>query len=139
MANPTKAIDAILDSPRQVNSSGLMVHPLSIGRYALLEKIKSPLLTGAIDDDKQTDTLKPTDWLTTLYVMTQEQADLVSSFARGTLEMDAMTWADKLDLPSFRRIIEELYSRIAELGYIAPDVQSDDDGHQKKTHPQMAG
>lgn len=45
--NPEKAVDAILDGERQI--SGCTVYPLSIARYALLEKTGSPLLTGEED------------------------------------------------------------------------------------------
>lgn len=44
MANPVKAIDAILDGEKRV--CGHTVYPISVARYALLEKIDSPLLTG---------------------------------------------------------------------------------------------
>lgn len=50
MANPTKAIDAILSGP--VKAGPYTVYPMTMARYALLEKTESPLLTGKDDTVK---------------------------------------------------------------------------------------
>ena len=40
--NPVQAVDAILENDFEVDS--LTVHPLTLGRYALLELLESPFI-----------------------------------------------------------------------------------------------
>lgn len=45
MTEPTQAIDAVLETAEQFKADGLEVHPLTLGRYALLELAESPFVT----------------------------------------------------------------------------------------------
>lgn len=119
MGNPQRALDAMLDGERQI--SGHTVYPLSIARYALLEKTGSPLLTGEEDIQKT---------LQTLYIMTQPVEQLAAAMKAGTLEQDAFIWGDKLDIPSLKHIVADIRGRLADVMYLAPDT--DDDGKKKQ-------
>lgn len=50
MGNPQRALDAILSGPRQAGKHA--VYPITIGRFACLEKIGSPMITGKPDSMK---------------------------------------------------------------------------------------
>ena len=41
--NPDLALDAILESDKTIGE--IVIHPITIGRYALLELVKSPFIT----------------------------------------------------------------------------------------------
>lgn len=97
------------------------MYPLSIARYALLEKTESPLLTGK-DDMQKT--------LQTLYIMTQPVEQLAAAMKAGTLEQDAFIWGDKLDIPSLQRIVADIRARLQDVMYLSPDI--DDDGKKKQ-------
>ena len=47
--NPTSAIDAILEDDKEIGNNGLRIYPLTLGRYALLELVKSPLITRKLN------------------------------------------------------------------------------------------
>ena len=125
MANPAKAIDAILDGKKEVG--GFTIYPLSVARYALLEKHKSPLLTGNYDTQGV---------ITTLYIMTQPAKTLVEQSAKGTFEIEATNWADTLDFKMLDVLVEEVKTRLTEVFYLAPEG-NDEGGGKKKA--QMGG
>lgn len=83
-ANPEKAMRALVPEPVRCDC-GVEVRPPALGVYALLERIASPLLTGA-----QTDTL---GMLPTLYVLCRG-AEALAAWDR--LEAAAVEWADTL-------------------------------------------
>lgn len=96
------------------------MYPLSIARYALLEKTGSPLLTGEEDIQKT---------LQTLYIMTQPVEKLAKSIANSSLETDAMIWGDNVGIFELKHIMEEIRRKLSDLVYLAPD--GDDDGKKK--------
>jgi hypothetical protein len=67
MDNPKSAIDALLEDEKCI--SDLTVKPLTLGRYALLDALESPLVS------KKT-SAKLINLIPTFYVMTQEWTDL---------------------------------------------------------------
>lgn len=121
MGNPKATIDAILESEKQIG--GLTVYPLSVARYALLEKYKSPFLTGE-DDIQRT--------ITSLYIMTQPAAELAKHNANGTLETDALIWSDAVGVRELKRIMGDIQEKLKELLYISVD---DDEDNKKKEAP----
>lgn len=78
--NPRKAIDALMPLPVEVG--GLVIKPMTLGLYAVLEKIGSPLLTG--------ETVQTLDWLPTLYLLTHD----VEEALNGSLADKALAWAN---------------------------------------------
>ena len=67
MDNPKSAIDALLEDEKRI--SDLTVKPLTLGRYALLDALESPLIS------MKTST-KLINLIPTFYVMTQEWTEL---------------------------------------------------------------
>lgn len=84
-SNPAKAIRALVPEPI-VTPEGVAVRPLTLGAYALLERIQSPILTGA-----KTDVL---GLLPSLYLLTRDGRDALASL--GEIEALAVAWADTL-------------------------------------------
>ncbi len=75
--NPRKAIDAL--TPSTISADGVALAPMTLGMWAVLEKIGSPLLTG-----EDVDTLS---WLPTLYLLTHDPREaLMPGLADKSLE-----------------------------------------------------
>ena len=83
-ANPVKAMRAVLPAPIDVGG-GYRVRPLSLGMYAILERIGSPLITpGATPDVLET--------IPSLFVLTHDPAEALG----GDLFERALAWADQV-------------------------------------------
>jgi hypothetical protein len=80
-ANPVKAVAALL--PRPIPTVGGTVRPLTLGVYAILERISSPLLVAGAEPS-------PMDLVPSLYVLTHDPADALS----GDLFAKSLAWAD---------------------------------------------
>ena len=122
MKNPEKAIDAILDDEQ--NIGGIVVKPLTIARYALLERMNSPILTCKTDSVE--------DVMTTLYVMTADVKDLVGK-SNTELRNAAYVWADDVPPPYLGIISQQIIRQLSDVKYVAPDGK--DDGTKKKEAP----
>lgn len=86
-ANPKKAMEALIPPGLQD------IRPMTLGMYAALERIKSPLITG--EDAKDTLELIPS-----LYLLTH---DPIEVFRGNILEL-AMAWADTVPVETVERI-----------------------------------
>lgn len=115
--NPEKAVDAILEGDR---AAGLLtVRPLTIARYALLEKIKSPILTG------EGDMLGVAE---SIYVMCAP-VDRLAGKSPETIKADALEWADELPLGALDQAVKAVQDSLSDMAYLAPDGK--DDGKKK--------
>ena len=124
--NPTKAIDAILDSDFQAD--GLTIHPLTLGRYALLELIESPFIFA---DKKFT----LTEVIPSAYVMTQPISALAGYSSDSVLELrqKALAWADAGDFKHFDQVIDLIVKRIKVANDASPQGTTAEEGTEKKT------
>lgn len=113
MTNPEKALDAILDGERK--AGGLTVKPLTLARYALLEKIKSPILTGEGD---------MTGLIESIYVMSAPVEDLAGRDV-GEIKRDACVWADSLPLGALDQAVLAVQASLGDMAYLAPDGKDD--------------
>ena len=114
--NPAKAVEAILDDDRDVGG-GLTVHPLSIARYALLERIGSPILFKKADDSVD-------GIVATLYVMCADVEDLVGR-NNSEIRRDALVWADEISPDRIKDISEEIVRQIQTATFVSPDGKDD--------------
>lgn len=103
--NPVQAVDAILESDFQAD--GLTVHPLTLGRYALLELLDSPF----IDPSKK---FTLAEVIPSAYVMTQPISDIAGfdSASVPELRKRALVWADEGDFKHFDKVIAAVLKRI---------------------------
>ena len=91
-ANPEKALAAIL--PLAIDcGEGIAVRPMTLGMWAALERIKSPLVTG--EDAKDALDLVPS-----LYLLTHDPREVL----RGDLLDAALQWADTVSVDAMARI-----------------------------------
>lgn len=128
--NPKSAIDAILEDDKELKS-GLRIFPITLGRYALLELVKSPL----IDKDTKFSTIA---LIPTFYIMTREVSELKGYNSRNIeqLEADAMEWAENQTIQDSNEILDELLQKFNLVQRVKPDVAEDT---KKKDRPQTDG
>ena len=84
-ANPVKAMRALVPEPI-VTPEGVAVRPLTLGTFALLERIKSPTLVKCTTDSLAL--------LPSLYILTHDPREVLERF--GELDALAVAWADTL-------------------------------------------
>lgn len=122
--NPVQAVDAILES--EFEADGLTVHPLTLGRYALLELLGSPF----IDPSKK---FTLAEVIPSAYVMTQPFSEIAGfdSTSVAELRKRALVWADEGDFKHFGKVIEAVLKRIQLANEVAPHGTSGD--AEKKT------
>lgn len=116
--NPEKALDAMLEDETAVNED--TVFPLTVARYAYLEKIDSPLLTGKPDVDAT---------MATAFVMTCPRQALKRLHTREEIFEAAVDWADERPLSALADIVAAVVQSLQTINYIAPEV---DDSKAKK-------
>lgn len=119
--NPTAAVDALLESATRAGR--LVVHPLTVARYSLLELLQSPLVVV----DAQSP-LAAIDVIPSIFVMTQEAKDLAKYNSKNIdiLKEDALEWAeDQVTAASIPAVVNMLAQKLLDLKRIAPEVIED--------------
>jgi hypothetical protein len=102
-----------------------------LGRYALLELVKSPLINK--ETEFSTLTLIPT-----FYIMTREVSELKGFNSRNIeeLEQKSMEWAETQTIENSNELLEELVQKFNLVQRVKPDVEEDT---KKKDRPQTDG
>ena len=100
---------------------GETVRPLTLGMYAALERIGSPLVTGAEPKDAL-------ELIPSLYLLTHDPREVLAS---GFFE-DAVAWADTLPVTALGEIRDACYRHMGARGDVLPEVK-------KKTSRAPAG
>ena len=114
--NPKKALRSVL--PRAIDvGEGYAVRPITLGMYALLERINSPLLTNAA---QKGGTL---ELLPSLFVLTHEPMEALE----GDLLAKSVAWADSVSAGIVERIRDAAFKQIQALTDVLPES-----GKQKK-------
>lgn len=113
--NPKKAVKALFPEDIKI-ADGLVVHPLTLGHYALLEKIGSFL--AAFDHDPD-----PIEVVKTYYICTHDSKYVLKHL--DTLDDDAMDWADTIPRKYVDALGEALYKQINAMTDVIPEVQDD--------------
>ena len=118
--NPRKAVAAIL--PLTVECPcGETVRPMTLGMWAALERVGSPLVTGK--EAKDTLELVPS-----LYLLTHDPREVL----RGSFYDDAVAWADKLPVSALEEITRACYRQMGAMFDVLPEVK-------KKRRPETGG
>ena len=115
--NPRKAMAALIPPAQAV------IRPMTLGMYAALERIGSPLVTG--EDAKDTLELIPS-----LYLLTHDPREVF----RGNILDLAMQWADTQPVGVVETIREAAFQQIDAFMAVCPQ----DDG-KKKARKATAG
>lgn len=130
-ANPTQALDAMLQSssttPESAGNHKLDIHPVTIGRWALLELLESPFVMQDVPFTLM-------NVLPAVYVMSHEFKDLAGydSTNINDLKKRAIAWADEtLGMADLSDVISTIVSRISVATQAAPQGTSGDDTEKK--------
>lgn len=108
-ANPEKAVRAILPAPIAC-PCGCVVRPLTLGVFAVLERIRSPLLGETPPDGALS--LVPS-----LYALTHDPADAI---APGLFER-SLAWADSLPPSALAEIKRAADRQVAAMLAVVPE------------------
>lgn len=109
--NPRKAVAAIL--PLTVECPcGATVRPMTLGMWAAMERIGSPLITG--EEPKDTLELVPS-----LYLLTHDPREVL----RGSFFDDAVAWADTLPVSALEEIRDACYRQMGAMFDVLPEVK----------------
>ena len=111
-ANPKKAMAAILPRTVRAVSDGRVyeVRPMTLGMWAALERISSPLVTGA----EVRDTL---EIIPSLYLLTHDPREVF----RGNIIDLAMEWADEQPVGALAAIKAAADQQIAAITDVLPE------------------
>lgn len=121
--NPTQTLETILES-QVVNIDDLaeeFIKPLTIVKYALLDAVDSPVLTGQ--------KFTYLNLIQTAYIMqlTPKQASKYHSLSLlNKLAEDAYEWASGISFDVFIELIKKIQQKMELLSEIAPENISDD-------------
>ena len=122
--NADLALDAILESDKTIGE--INIHPITIGRYALLELVKSPFITP-------NSTFTTYNVIPSIYILSKDIKDLsiYDSTNIEQLKKDAFVWIEQYDdLDVLSRAIQWCVSMVSKLFKISPDSNSE--GEEKK-------
>lgn len=119
MNDPKVAVDAILENEFEID--GLKIYPITLGRYALLEILKSPFIYS--DIQFQVSTMLPS-----IFVMTQDIKELskYNSDNINELKSKSMIWAEEKDIKNVDKIIEAVIKRMKQLNEVSPQSSEED-------------
>ncbi len=118
-ANPKKAMAALLPLEMKVAGYDFTVRPVTLGMYAALERIGSPLITG----QEPKDTL---EIIPSLYLLTHDPRLVFS----GDLVSDAVAWADTVGVDAVGAIRRAAARQLNAALDVVP--QDDEDEPKKK-------
>ncbi len=91
---------------------GATVRPMTLGMWAALERIGSPLVTGK--EPKDTLELVPS-----LYLLTHDPREVL----RGTFFDDAVAWADTMPVSALDEIRRACYRQMGAMFDVLPEVK----------------
>ena len=119
MNDPKVAVDAILENEFEID--GLKIYPITLGRYALLEILKSPFIYS--DIQFQVSTMLPS-----IFVMTQDIKELskYNSDNINELKQKSMIWAEEKDIKNVDKIISAVIKRMKQLNEVSPQSSEED-------------
>lgn len=119
-SNPRKAMAALLPTPVRIEGYDLAVKPMTLGMWAALERISSPLVTGRQDADAL-------DLVPSLYLLTHDPCEVFA----GDLLRDAMAWADSVGVDALAKIRAAVHRQIAAACDVIPET--DEPPKKKRT------
>lgn len=128
--NPKAAIDALLETEK-TDGNSVVVQPITMGRYALLELVNSPFITS---DSK----FSLTNLIPSFYVMTQPIANLKGYNSKNIDKLieNAMEWADEFDVDDSNNLITAIFDKLGLMRKVSPNG-TDEDVRTKKEEPQV--
>lgn len=121
-SNPAKAVAALL--PVAIRGEGWEVRPLTLGIFAILERISSPLLEAGAKPQAM-------DLIPSLYVLTHDPMDSLT----GDLFAKSVAWADTLPPRALAGIRAAVMRQVRVVTDVVP---AEDDVKKKGTNGWLA-
>ncbi len=132
-SNPRKALDALVPRPVILPALGVEVRPLTLASHAILDKIRSPMLTGD-------ESAGPLDLVPTLYAVTRDPTQCLDELADGTFARKAVEWADTLPPTALPVIKDAILAQIRAMTDVIPgDAQKKTAGTTDGSRPSPNG
>ena len=122
--NPKIVVDAIIDqNGQEVNT--VKIYPVTIRRYAFLEKLNSPFINPEVQFTVNT-------IIPSVFVMTRTKDELkkYNSTDVEKLISDSFDWSDSLDMSDVPDMIKAVTKQFTEINKASPD--STEDNSKKK-------
>jgi hypothetical protein len=122
--NPKIVIDAIIDSESSKITKDINVYPVTIRRYAFLEKLNSPFINSEVKFDVN-------GIIPSVYVMTLTKDELkkYNSNDIEKLISDSFDWSDSLNMDDVPKMITAVTRQFTEINRASPDAT---DNNSKK-------
>lgn len=107
---------------------GCTVRPMTLGMWAALERVGSPLVTG--EEPKDTLELVPS-----LYLLTHDPREVL----RGSFFDDAVAWADTLPVSALEEIQRACYRQMGAMFDVIPEVKKNSRPETDGSRPPSTG
>lgn len=122
--NPKIVVDAIIDSESSKITKDINVYPVTIRRYAFLEKLNSPFINSEVKFDVN-------GIIPSVYVMTLTKDELkkYNSNDIEKLISDSFDWSDSLNMDDVPKMITAVTKQFTEINRASPDAT---DNNSKK-------
>ena len=124
--NPKIVVDAIIDqNGQEVNR--VKIYPVTIRRYAFLEKLNSPFINPEVKFTVNT-------IIPSVYVMTRTKDEL-KKYASNDIEKlvsDSFDWSDSLDMDDVPQMIKAVTKQFTEINKASPDSTDTENNSKKK-------
>ena len=122
--NPQIVVDAIIDqNGTEVNT--VKIYPVTIRRYAFLEKLNSPFINPEVQFTVNT-------IIPSVFVMTRTKDEL-KKYASNDIEKlisDSFDWSDSLNMDDVPNMIKAVTKQFTEINRASPD-STEDNGKKK--------
>ena len=124
--NPKIVVDAIIDqNGTEVNT--VKIYPVTIRRYAFLEKLNSPFINPEVQFTVNT-------IIPSVFVMTRTKDEL-KKYSSNDIEQliaDSFDWSDSLDMDDVPEMIKAVTKQFTEINKASPDSTETNDNGKKK-------
>ena len=122
--NPKIVVDAIIDSESSKITNNINVYPVTIRRYAFLEKLCSPFINPDVKFD--VNSIIPSVYVMTL---TKDELKKYNSNDIEKLISDSFDWSDSLNMDDIPKMITAVTKQFTEINRASPDAT---DNNSKK-------
>lgn len=132
MDNPKATIESLLESEKTLD--GIMIYPITLARYGLLEIIESPFVTK----DKLFNVI---NLIPSLYVMSMPIDTLKKYSLRNINDLfeDSVIWSETLQPYQIEKAIKEIDAKLKTMFTVSPETSTSESETHKGKKVQTAG
>lgn len=132
MDNPKATIESLLESEKTLD--GIMIYPITLARYGLLEIIESPFVTK----DKLFNVI---NLIPSLYVMSMPIDTLKKYSLRNINDLfeDSVIWSETLQPYQIEKAIKEIDAKLKTMFTVSPETSTSESEKHKGKKAQTAG